>query len=70
MFEQKQLIKRIEEKILLFDAELKVLRHEKARIAVFMKNADLRYLFYIIAIMNKINARIRSFSKILINFKA
>jgi hypothetical protein len=44
MFEQKQLIKRIEEKILLFDAELKVLRHEKARIAVFMKNADLRYL--------------------------
>ena len=29
---------------MLFDAELKVLRHEKARIAVFMKNADLRHV--------------------------
>lgn len=44
MFEQKQLYKSIEEKIALFDAELKVLRHDRARIAIFMKNADLRYI--------------------------
>lgn len=40
--EFKQLYKKIEEKVLLFDAELRVLRHEKGKIAVFMKNADLR----------------------------
>jgi len=37
-------LKRVEEKIVLFDAELKVLRHDKARIAVYMKNADLRHV--------------------------
>ena len=43
-FEHKQLLLSIEEKIKIFDAELKVLRHEKARIAVLMKNADLRHV--------------------------
>ena len=43
MYEQKELYKSIEEKTMLFDAELKALRHERARIAIFMKNADLRY---------------------------
>jgi hypothetical protein len=28
----------------LFDAELKVLRHEKARISIYMKMADLRHV--------------------------
>lgn len=46
MFEQKELYKKIEEKMKLFDAELKVLRHDRARIAIFMKNADLRYLTF------------------------
>lgn len=41
-FEFKQLYKKIEEKVLMFDAELRVLRHEKGKLAVFMKNADLR----------------------------
>ncbi len=43
-FEQDKIFKTIEENIKLFDAELKVLRHEKARISVFMKNADLRHV--------------------------
>ncbi|RNA43265.1 cilia- and flagella-associated 44-like [Brachionus plicatilis] len=43
-YEQKQLIKSIEEKIQLFDAELKVLRHDKARISIYMKKADLRHV--------------------------
>jgi hypothetical protein len=43
-FEQRQLMKMIEEKVKLFDAELKVIRHEKARISIFMKNADLRHV--------------------------
>ena len=42
--EQAQLVKIIEHKTRLFDAELKVLRHEKAKLAVFMKNADLRHV--------------------------
>lgn len=42
MFEQKELYKSIEEKMRMFDAELKMLRHDRARIAIFMKNADLR----------------------------
>jgi hypothetical protein len=37
-----QLIDEIRDSKILFDAELKVLRHEKAKISVFMKNADLR----------------------------
>lgn len=45
MFEQKELYKRIEEKMKLFDAELKMLRHDRSRIAIFMKNADLRYIW-------------------------
>lgn len=44
MFEKKQLIKSLHEKIALFDAELKVVRHEKARISIYMKNADLRHV--------------------------
>ena len=44
MFEQKQLLNSIEEKMKLFNMQLKVLRHEKARISVYMKNADLRHV--------------------------
>jgi hypothetical protein len=44
LFEMNQLMRNIEEKISLFDAELRVLRHEKAKIAVYMKNADLRHV--------------------------
>ena len=43
-FEHKQLMRTIEEKIILFEAELKLLKHEKTCIAVFMKNADLRHV--------------------------
>ncbi|CAF0711556.1 unnamed protein product [Brachionus calyciflorus] len=43
-YEQKQILKSIEEKIRLFDAELKVLRHDKARVSIYMKNADLRHV--------------------------
>lgn len=43
-YEQKQIMKSIEEKIQLFDAELKVLRHDKARISIYMKKADLRHV--------------------------
>ena len=42
--EMSQIIKSISEKIKLFDAELKVLRHEKARLSIFMKDADLRHV--------------------------
>jgi hypothetical protein len=38
------LIKSIEDKMKLFDAELKVLRHEKARVSIYMKMADLRHV--------------------------
>ena len=44
VFEQKHVLNSIAEKIKLFDAELKMLRHEKARISVIMKNADLRFV--------------------------
>ncbi len=38
------MIKSIEDKMKLFDAELKVLRHEKARVSIYMKMADLRHV--------------------------
>jgi hypothetical protein len=43
-FERKQLAAGIKEKVLLFDAELKTLRHERNRIGVLMKNAHLRHV--------------------------
>lgn len=43
-FEQNQIVKSISDKIRLFDAELKVLRHEKAKLSIFMKHADLRHV--------------------------
>jgi hypothetical protein len=35
-------MKKIEEKIAIFDAEVKLLRHEKAKIAILLKHVDLR----------------------------
>lgn len=43
-YELDHILKAIDEKVRLFDAELKVLRHEKAKIAVFMKKSDLRHV--------------------------
>lgn len=43
-FEQQQLLQTITGRINVFDSELKVLRHEKSRISVIMKNADLRHV--------------------------
>ncbi len=42
--EQNQLLESIDTRVCLFDAELRVLRHEKAKADVFMKNADLRHV--------------------------
>jgi hypothetical protein len=41
-FEKKQLIDSIKEKIIMFDSELKILRHERNRVSVLIKNAYLR----------------------------
>lgn len=43
-YEMSQIVKTINEKIKLFDAELRVLRHEKAKLGIFMKHADLRHV--------------------------
>lgn len=42
IYEQDRLIKRIEELLLNFDAELRLLRHDKFKLDIVMKNADLR----------------------------
>ena len=42
VYRQEELIQRIIELIRSFDAELRMLRHEKFRLDVDLKNADLR----------------------------
>ena len=42
VYRQEELIQRIIELIRNFDAELRMLRHEKFRLDVDLKNADLR----------------------------
>ncbi|XP_062616211.1 cilia- and flagella-associated protein 44-like [Saccostrea cucullata] len=42
LYEQDRLLGRIEELLLNFDAELRLLRHDKFRLDIVMKNADLR----------------------------
>ena len=42
VFEQQQLLKRINEKVSLFNAELNILRHEKGMVSILNKNIDLR----------------------------
>eukprot|EP00105_Crassostrea_gigas_P043284 XP_019927432.1 PREDICTED: cilia- and flagella-associated protein 44-like isoform X1 [Crassostrea gigas] len=42
IYDQDRLLKRIEELLLNFDAELRLLRHDKFKLDIVMKNADLR----------------------------
>ena len=42
-YEQSRLLGRIKELVSTFDADLRVLRHEKFKMDIVMKNADLRY---------------------------
>ncbi len=42
LYERDQLFKRIQEMLKNFDAELRVLRHEKFKMDIDLKNADLR----------------------------
>lgn len=44
IFEQKQILQRICEKISIFDGELKLLRHERSQVAKVLKNIDLRHV--------------------------
>ncbi|XP_053313360.1 cilia- and flagella-associated protein 44 [Spea bombifrons] len=44
MYEQQNLIKKINELVSNFDAELRILRHEKLKLDVEMKMADLRHV--------------------------
>ena len=41
-YEQSRLLGRIEELVSTFDAELRILRHQKFKLDIVMKNADLR----------------------------
>ena len=42
LYEQDRLLNRIEELLTNFDAELRLLRHDKFKLDITMKNADLR----------------------------
>ena len=42
IYEQDRLLERIQELLLNFDAELRLLRHDKFKLDIVMKNADLR----------------------------
>ena len=42
LYRQEELIQKIRESIVEFDAELRLLRHDKFRLDVDLKNADLR----------------------------
>lgn len=42
LYEQDRLLNRINELVQNFDAELRILRHEKFKLDIVMKNADLR----------------------------
>ena len=41
-YEQSRLLNRMEELVSTFDAELRILRHQKFKLDIVMKNADLR----------------------------
>lgn len=43
-YEQDRLLSRIAELVKNFDAELRLLRHDKFRLDIVMKNADLRFV--------------------------
>lgn len=42
LYEQDRLLNRIDELVTNFDAELRILRHDKFKLDIVMKNADLR----------------------------
>ncbi|XP_067268183.1 cilia- and flagella-associated protein 44 [Chanodichthys erythropterus] len=44
LYQQDKLLKQMEEEVWRFDAELRVLRHEKQELDVYMKMADLRHV--------------------------
>ena len=43
-YERDELLREIREKLFLFDAVLRLLRHEKIHLDVTLKNAELRYV--------------------------
>ena len=52
-FQRDDLLKDIHDKLIMFDAELRLLRHEKTHTDVKLKNADLRYNELFQQILNK-----------------
>uniref|UniRef100_A0ABM0LYK4 Myosin-2 heavy chain-like n=1 Tax=Saccoglossus kowalevskii TaxID=10224 RepID=A0ABM0LYK4_SACKO len=44
LYQQNRLLGKIDEKILYFDAELRILRHVKHKLEIDLKNADLRHV--------------------------
>ena len=44
-YERDELLREIREKLFLFDAMLRLLRHEKIHLEVTLKNADLRFVW-------------------------
>ena len=47
MYLQDTILKKIDEMLKKFDAELRLLRHDKFKYDIMMKNADLRYVVII-----------------------